>query len=53
MGSSVPAFEATVEIGVSDRDGSSLPIGFDANGTNLLSSPGSKYLQGIPSRLVE
>jgi len=53
MGSSVPTLEAMVEVGVPNRDGSTLPVGFDAHGTNLLSSPDSQCRQRVPGRLVE
>lgn len=53
MGSAVPAFEAAVEIGVSDGDGASLAIRFDADGTYLLSTPDSQLGEGIQRRPIE
>lgn len=45
MGSAVTAFEATIEIGMSNRNGSCLSIRFEANGSNLLSSPDAQFRQ--------
>jgi hypothetical protein len=53
MCSPISAFETQIEVGMANRNRASLSIGFEADGTNLLSAPGSQFRERIPSLLVE